>query len=196
MADLGVSSAAIADVLRIATAGDYDQSIAKLNLAQRQVPIVVKLPAAARQDLGLLERLTVPGKNGPVMIGAVASLSHHRRPGRDRPLRPPAQHQFRDRTQRPAAGRSGKAGAGPAQPEEPAAGDPADHGGRCRGDGRAVRELRPGDADRRALHLRRAGAAVQGFRAAGDHPGRAGAVGAGRLPRPVRDRRRRCRCRR
>jgi multidrug efflux pump subunit AcrB len=75
MADLGVSSAAIADVLRIATAGDYDQSIAKLNLAQRQVPIVVKLPPAARQDLGLLERLTVPGKHGPVMIGAVASLT-------------------------------------------------------------------------------------------------------------------------
>jgi len=74
-ADLGVTSAAIADVLRIATAGDYDQSIAKLNLAQRQVPIVVKLPAAARQDIGLLERLTVPGKHGPVMIGNVASLS-------------------------------------------------------------------------------------------------------------------------
>jgi multidrug efflux pump subunit AcrB len=75
MAELGVSSAAIADVLRIATAGDYDQSIAKLNLAQRQVPIVVKLPAAARQDLGLLERLTVPGAHGPVMVGAVASLT-------------------------------------------------------------------------------------------------------------------------
>jgi len=75
MADLGVSSAAIADVLRIATAGDYDQSIAKLNLAQRQVPIVVKLPPAARQDIGLLERLTVPGKSGPVMIGAVAKLT-------------------------------------------------------------------------------------------------------------------------
>jgi len=75
MADLGVTSAAIADVLRIATAGDYDQSIAKLNLAQRQVPIVVMLPAEARQDLSLLERLTVPGKHGPVMIGAVAALS-------------------------------------------------------------------------------------------------------------------------
>ncbi|HRD89994.1 MAG TPA: efflux RND transporter permease subunit [Accumulibacter sp.] len=74
-ADLGVTSAAIAEVLRIATAGDYDQSLAKLNLAQRQLPIVVKLPAAARQDLGLLERLTVPGKNGPVMIGQVAHLS-------------------------------------------------------------------------------------------------------------------------
>ena len=75
MADLGVTSAAIADVLRIATAGDYDQSIAKLNLAQRQIPIVVKLPLAARQDLALLERLTVHGKHGPVMIGSVASLT-------------------------------------------------------------------------------------------------------------------------
>jgi multidrug efflux pump subunit AcrB len=74
-ADLGVTSAAIADTLRIATAGDYDQSLAKLNLAQRQVPIVVKLPAAARQDLSLLERMTVPGKNGPVMIANVASLA-------------------------------------------------------------------------------------------------------------------------
>jgi multidrug efflux pump subunit AcrB len=74
-ADLGVTSAAIADVLRIATAGDYDQSIAKLNLAQRQVPIVVKLPAEARQDLNLLAQLTVPGKHGPVMIGNIASLT-------------------------------------------------------------------------------------------------------------------------
>ncbi len=74
-ADLGVTSAAIADTLRIATAGDYDQGLAKLNLSQRQVPIVVKLPPEARQDLALLERMTVPGKNGPVMIGNVASLT-------------------------------------------------------------------------------------------------------------------------
>lgn len=75
MADLGVTSAAIADTLRIATAGDYDQGLAKLNLAQRQVPIVVKLPESARADLALLERLTVPGKNGPVMLGNIASVT-------------------------------------------------------------------------------------------------------------------------
>ncbi|HQO29126.1 MAG TPA: efflux RND transporter permease subunit, partial [Accumulibacter sp.] len=45
------------------------------NLAQRQIPIVVSLPPAARQDLALLERLTVPGKHGPVMIANVATLS-------------------------------------------------------------------------------------------------------------------------
>jgi len=75
MADLGVTSAAIADTLRIATAGDYDQGLAKLNLSQRQVPIVVKLPAAARTDLALIERMTVPGRHGPVLLANVAAIS-------------------------------------------------------------------------------------------------------------------------
>ncbi|MDD2885402.1 MAG: efflux RND transporter permease subunit [Dechloromonas sp.] len=74
MADLGVTSAAIADTLRIATAGDYDQGLAKLNLAQRQVPIVVRLPAVARADLALLRQLTVPGRHGPVTLANVADL--------------------------------------------------------------------------------------------------------------------------
>jgi multidrug efflux pump subunit AcrB len=73
-AALGVTSAAIADTLRIATAGDYDEGLAKLNLSERQVSIVVKLPPGARQDMALLERLTVPGRHGPVAIGNVATL--------------------------------------------------------------------------------------------------------------------------
>jgi multidrug efflux pump subunit AcrB len=74
-ADLGVTSSDIADTLRVATLGDYDQNLPKLNLAQRQVPIVVKLVDWARQDLSLLERLAVPGTRGPVMLGQVAALS-------------------------------------------------------------------------------------------------------------------------
>jgi multidrug efflux pump subunit AcrB len=74
-ADLGVTSAAIADTLRIATAGDYDQALAKLNLSQRQVPVVVKLKADARTDVELLSRLAVPGARGPVMLGNVATLA-------------------------------------------------------------------------------------------------------------------------
>ena len=73
-ADLGVTSAAIADTLRIATTGDYDQSLAKLNLSQRQVPVVVKLADAARADLDTLRRLPVPGARGPVPLGNVATL--------------------------------------------------------------------------------------------------------------------------
>jgi multidrug efflux pump subunit AcrB len=74
-ADLGVTAAAIADTLRVATVGDYDQGLARLNLSQRQVPVVVRLPAGARTDLALLEKLPVPGRNGPVMLGNVATLA-------------------------------------------------------------------------------------------------------------------------
>jgi multidrug efflux pump subunit AcrB len=73
-ADLGVTTAAISDTLRIATSGDFDQALAKLNLSQRQVPVVVRLPDAARQDLAQLERLGVPGRNGVVALGNVATL--------------------------------------------------------------------------------------------------------------------------
>ncbi len=74
-ADLGVTSAAIAEALRVATKGDYDQSLAKLNLADRQLPIVVKLQDSARQDIELLSRLVVQGARGPVMLGNVATVS-------------------------------------------------------------------------------------------------------------------------
>jgi len=73
-ADLGVSSASIADTLRIATAGDYDQGLAKLNLSQRQIPVVVKLSESARKDVDLLSRLSVPGTRGPVLLGNVAAV--------------------------------------------------------------------------------------------------------------------------
>jgi multidrug efflux pump subunit AcrB len=73
-ADLGVSSAAIAQTLRVATLGDYEAQLPKLNVSQRQVPIVVQLHESARKDLALLERLMVPGSRGPVMLGQVASL--------------------------------------------------------------------------------------------------------------------------
>jgi multidrug efflux pump subunit AcrB len=73
-ADLGVTSAAIGETLRIATLGDYDVALPKLNLSQRQVPIVVRLEDSARSSLPLLERLTVPGSRGPVMLGQVATL--------------------------------------------------------------------------------------------------------------------------
>ena len=74
---MGVTSAAIAETLRIATVGDYDESLPKFNLAQRQVPIMVKLTENGRRDLSLLERLAVPtskpGMNS-VMLSQVASL--------------------------------------------------------------------------------------------------------------------------
>ncbi len=74
-ADLGATAAGIAETVRVATAGDYDVGLAKLNLAERQVPIRVRLPDAVRTDLAAIERLTVPGRAGPVMLGNVATVS-------------------------------------------------------------------------------------------------------------------------
>ncbi|MDB5753817.1 MAG: transporter [Massilia sp.] len=74
-ADLGVTAAAIGETVRVATAGDYDIALTKLNLSERQVPIRVKLPDAVRADLAAIGRLTVPGKNGPVMLANVADIT-------------------------------------------------------------------------------------------------------------------------
>jgi len=73
-AEAGVTSAAIADTLRLALAGDYESALPKLNLAQRQVPIVVRLPATGRADPDLLGQLTVPGSKGPVPLANVARI--------------------------------------------------------------------------------------------------------------------------
>jgi multidrug efflux pump subunit AcrB len=73
-ADLGVTSSAIADTLRVATAGDYEQNLPKLNLSERQVPVVVRLNDIAREDFDTFKRLPVPGARGPVALENVASL--------------------------------------------------------------------------------------------------------------------------
>jgi multidrug efflux pump subunit AcrB len=74
-ADLGVTAASIGETVRVATAGDYDQVLAKMNVSERQVPIRVKLPDAVRADLDAIGRLTVPGKNGPVLLANVADIT-------------------------------------------------------------------------------------------------------------------------
>jgi len=74
-ADLGVTAQSIAETLRVATSGDYDVSLPKLTLSERQIPIRVKLPDAARTDIDALARLTVPGRYGSVLLGNVATLT-------------------------------------------------------------------------------------------------------------------------
>jgi multidrug efflux pump subunit AcrB len=73
-AEQGVSTQAIADTLRVATVGDYEQTLPKLNLSSRQVPILVKLADSARQDVASLEQLQVMGSRGPVRLGSIATL--------------------------------------------------------------------------------------------------------------------------
>ncbi len=73
-ADLGVSTVDIAEAARIATSGDIRQRLAKLNLAERQIPIRVQIAESALSGPSLLASLRVNSKNGPVPLSAVATI--------------------------------------------------------------------------------------------------------------------------
>ncbi|MBA3666357.1 MAG: efflux RND transporter permease subunit [Sphingomonas sp.] len=74
-ADLGVTTAALSQTIRIATLGDIAQNSAKFSLADRQVPITVSLPESARRDLSVLENLPVPtASGGSVALKSVAEI--------------------------------------------------------------------------------------------------------------------------
>jgi len=74
-AELGVTTAAIGETMRIATGGDFDARLAKLDLGKRQVGILVRVPDAARRNLDAVGALRVPGRSGLVPLASVASLS-------------------------------------------------------------------------------------------------------------------------
>ncbi|WP_425895237.1 efflux RND transporter permease subunit [Ralstonia pseudosolanacearum] len=71
----GVATSAIGETVRIATNGDFDAQMAKLNLDNRQVTIQVRIPDAERKDLDAVSNLRVHGRNGLVPLSNVASLS-------------------------------------------------------------------------------------------------------------------------
>ena len=76
-AELGVSAAMIGATARIATVGDLDQSLARFNLPDRQIPIRVMLEERARDDLGTLRALRVAGRGDlAIPLEAVAELRH------------------------------------------------------------------------------------------------------------------------
>src|SRR5258708_28943817 len=74
-ADLGVTTAALSQTIRIATLGEIEQNSAKFSLSDRQVPITVSLSENARRDLATLENLPVPTSGGgSVPLKAVADI--------------------------------------------------------------------------------------------------------------------------
>ncbi len=75
-ADLGVSTEALSDTIRVATLGDIDANLAKFNAGDRLVPIRVELDQAARARPGLLQDLRVPTSSGATTpLSAVADFS-------------------------------------------------------------------------------------------------------------------------
>ena len=78
-ADLGVSTEALSETIRVATLGDIDANLAKYNAGDRLVPIRVQLDEAARGRMGLLQDLRVPTASGgstPLAVVADLSISH------------------------------------------------------------------------------------------------------------------------
>jgi len=74
-ADLGISTSAISETVRVATMGDADSALAKFTEGDRQIPIRVEFKEGARGDLALLASLRIPtGTGGSVPLSSVADI--------------------------------------------------------------------------------------------------------------------------
>jgi multidrug efflux pump subunit AcrB len=74
-ARLGVTTAAIAAIVRVATIGDVDQALAKLSIDNRLIPVRVRLDDASREDLARIGALRVPtATGGTVPLSSVADI--------------------------------------------------------------------------------------------------------------------------
>ena len=74
-AELGVTTGALSNAIRIATLGDIDQNSAKFSLSDRQIPIRVSLNENARARLSTIENLPVPTTaGGSVPLKLVADI--------------------------------------------------------------------------------------------------------------------------
>jgi multidrug efflux pump subunit AcrB len=74
-ADMGVTTQALSQTIRIATQGEIDQNSAKFSLSDRQIPIRVSLNEESRQSLSTIENLPVPTTSGgSVPLKVVAEI--------------------------------------------------------------------------------------------------------------------------
>jgi multidrug efflux pump subunit AcrB len=75
-ARLGVSTAAIAEAVRVSTIGDVDAALAKVGVDNRLIPVRVRLDDASRGDLARIAALRVPtASGGSVPLSAVATVT-------------------------------------------------------------------------------------------------------------------------
>ena len=75
-AELGVTTAALSQTIRIATLGEIEQNAARFSLSDRQIPITVRLSDEARTDFSTIQNLPVPlTGGGSVPLSRVAEIS-------------------------------------------------------------------------------------------------------------------------
>jgi multidrug efflux pump subunit AcrB len=74
-AEMGVTTQALSQAIRIATLGEIDQNSAKFSLSDRQIPIRVQLGQESRRTLSTIENLPVPtATGGSVPLKVVADI--------------------------------------------------------------------------------------------------------------------------
>jgi HAE1 family hydrophobic/amphiphilic exporter-1 len=74
-ARLGVSVSTIAAAARVATVGDIDANVSKLDEGERRIPIRVRLPKEDRSDLSVIRNLRLPtASGGETTLGSVADV--------------------------------------------------------------------------------------------------------------------------
>jgi multidrug efflux pump subunit AcrB len=75
-AELGVTTAALSQTIRIATLGEIEQNAARFSLSDRQIPIVVRLSEKARTDFRTIQNLPVQtASGGSVPLSRVADIT-------------------------------------------------------------------------------------------------------------------------
>jgi multidrug efflux pump subunit AcrB len=75
-ARMGVSTAAIAEAVRVSTIGDVEAALAKVGVDNRLIPVRVRLDDASRADLARIAALRVPtASGGSVPLSSVATVA-------------------------------------------------------------------------------------------------------------------------
>ncbi len=77
MSRLGITTAQIAEVVRVATIGDIDSLLTKISLDDRQIPIRVQVDTAMRTDLAAIRNLKVQTAGGALVpVSSVADIDY------------------------------------------------------------------------------------------------------------------------
>ncbi|MBL0371627.1 efflux RND transporter permease subunit [Rhizobium sp. KVB221] len=81
MARLGITTAQVSELVRVATIGDVDTALSKVSLDDRMIPVRVQLDLSVRRDMAALRALKVPTNTGAtVPLSSVADVSYSEGP--------------------------------------------------------------------------------------------------------------------
>lgn len=74
-AELGITTEDIADTVRIATSGDFNPRLSKLNLDNRQIYVRVYMPESTLQDIDAVANLRIPSNAGQTALANIADVT-------------------------------------------------------------------------------------------------------------------------